>query len=114
MTGITPFRGENPLAIMMQHVHEMPTPPALINPNISPELSVVILRSIAKDANMRFQTASAMTIALAQALRIAIPSSLSRPGNVNEQTEYNPLQRFLQHHQALRLHHLQWVMHRLN
>jgi len=92
MTGITPFRGENPLAIMMQHVHEMPTPPALINPNISPELSVVILRSIAKDANMRFQTASAMTIALAQALRIAVPSSLSRPGNVNEQTEYNPLQ----------------------
>jgi eukaryotic-like serine/threonine-protein kinase len=92
MTGITPFRGENPLAIIMQHVHEMPTPPALINPNISPELSGLILRSIAKDANLRFQTASAMTIALAQALRIAVPSSLSRPGNANEQTEYNPLQ----------------------
>jgi eukaryotic-like serine/threonine-protein kinase len=92
MTGITPFRGENPLAIMMQHVHEMPTPPALINTNISPELSGVILRSIAKDPNMRFQTASAMTIALAQAFRIAVPSSLSRPENANEQTEYNPLQ----------------------
>jgi eukaryotic-like serine/threonine-protein kinase len=92
MTGITPFRGENPLAILMQHVHEMPTPPALINANISPELSEVILRSIAKDPNMRFQTASEMTIALAQAFKIAVPSSLSRPGNVNEQTEYNPLQ----------------------
>jgi serine/threonine-protein kinase len=92
MTGITPFRGENPLAILMQHVHEMPTPPALINPKISPELSSVILQSIAKDPNMRFQTASAMTVALAQAFRIAVPSSLSRPGNVTEQTEYNPLQ----------------------
>jgi len=92
MTGITPFRGENVLAILMQHVHEMPNPPTLINPNISPELSGVILRSIAKDPDMRFQTASAMTIALAQALRIAVPSSLSRPGNVSEQTEYNPLQ----------------------
>jgi hypothetical protein len=33
-----------------------------------------------------------MTIALAQAFKIAVPSSLSRPGNVNEQPEYNPLQ----------------------
>jgi serine/threonine protein kinase len=92
MTGITPFRGENPLAVMMQHVHEMPTPPTLINANVSQELSGVILRSIAKDPNKRFQTASAMTIALAQAFKVAVPSSLSRPGNVNEQTEYNPLQ----------------------
>ena len=92
MTGITPFRGENPLAIMMQHVHEMPPPPALINPNISSELSGVILRSIAKDPNMRFQTASAMTIALAQAFKVAVPASLSKPEIVNAQPEYNPLQ----------------------
>ena len=92
MTGITPFRGENPIAIMMQHVHEMPTPPALINPNISSELSGVILRSIAKDPNMRFPTASAMTIALAMAFKVAVPSSLSKPGAANEQPEFNPLQ----------------------
>ena len=92
LTGITPFRGENPIAIMMQHVHEMPTPPALINPNISSELSGVILRSIAKDPNMRFPTASAMTIALAQAFKVAVPSSLSKPGAANEQPEFNPLQ----------------------
>jgi eukaryotic-like serine/threonine-protein kinase len=92
MTGITPFRGENPLAIMMQHVYETPPPPTLINPNISPELSGVILRSIAKDPNMRFQTASAMTIALAQAFKVAVPASLSKPENVNAQPEYNPLQ----------------------
>ncbi len=92
MTGITPFRGENPFAIMMQHVHEMPPPPALINPDVSTEISGVILRSIAKDPNMRFPTASAMTIALAQAFRVAVPSSLSKSGIVNEQSEYNPLQ----------------------
>jgi serine/threonine protein kinase len=92
MTGITPFRGENPLSIMMQHVHNMPTPPALINPNVSPELSAVILRSIAKDPNLRFTTASAMTIALSQALRVAVPSNLSKPEIMNKQLEYNPLQ----------------------
>src|SRR5205823_5521059 len=92
MTGVTPFRGENPFSIMMQHVHEMPTPPTLINPNVPSELSAVILRSIAKDPDVRFPTASAMTIALAQALRIAVPSSLSKPGIMDEQPEYNPLQ----------------------
>jgi serine/threonine-protein kinase len=92
VTGITPFRGENPLAIMMQHVNEMPTPPALINPDVSPELSAVILRSIAKDPDSRFTTASAMTVALAQALRVAVPSNLSKPEIMNKQLEYNPLQ----------------------
>ncbi|HYX49200.1 MAG TPA: protein kinase [Ktedonobacteraceae bacterium] len=92
MTGITPFRGENPLAIMMQHVHETPPPPALINPNISSELSSVILQSIAKDPNMRFPTASALTTALAQALKVPVPASLGKPKIIHEQTEYNPLQ----------------------
>ncbi len=92
VTGVTPFRGENPLAIMMQHLHEKPTPPALINAQVSPELSAVILRSIAKDPDMRFSTASAMTIALAQALQVTVPSSLSKPEIMNKQLEYNPLQ----------------------
>ncbi|HEX6108288.1 MAG TPA: protein kinase [Ktedonobacteraceae bacterium] len=92
VTGITPFRGENPLSIMMQHVNEMPTPPALINPNVSPDLSAVILRSVAKDPDSRFTTASAMTVALAQALRVAVPSNLSKPEIMNKQLEFNPLQ----------------------
>ncbi len=92
MTGITPFRGENPLAIMMQHVQEAPPPPALINPNISEELSEVILHSIAKDPDMRFQTASAMTVALAHAFKVAVPASLSKPEIEKAQPEFNPLQ----------------------
>jgi eukaryotic-like serine/threonine-protein kinase len=91
-TGITPFRGENPLAIMMQHVYEAPPPPALINPNISSKLSDVIVQSIAKDPDKRFQAASAMTIALAQACEVAVPSSLSKPEIASERTVYNPLQ----------------------
>jgi eukaryotic-like serine/threonine-protein kinase len=77
---------------MMQHVHEVPNPPGLINPHVSPELSEVILQSIAKDPDKRFPTASAMTVALAQAMHVAAPSSLRKPGIRNEQTEFNPLQ----------------------
>jgi len=77
---------------MMQHIHEIPNPPNLINPKLSPTLSAVVLRSIAKDPDARFPTASAMTVALAQALDVPVPSSLSKPKTMSEQPEYNPLQ----------------------
>ncbi len=92
VTGITPFRGDSPIAIMMQHMQERPTPPDLINTNISPSLSTVVLQSIAKDPEARFSTATAMTVALAQALDQPVPTNLSKPRSVNEQPDYNPLQ----------------------
>src|SRR5260370_29786564 len=92
VTGVTPFRGDNPIAIMMQHVQERPTPPDLINTNISPSLSTVVLQSIAKDPKARFPTATAMTVALAQALDQPVHTNLSKPRSVNEQPDYNPLQ----------------------
>ncbi len=92
VTGVTPFRGDNPIAIMMQHVQEKPTPPTLINTNISPSLSTVVLQSIAKDPKARFSTATAMAVALAQALDQPVPTSLNKPRSVNEQPDYNPLQ----------------------
>ena len=75
-TGVTPFRGDSLLAILMQHYQELPTPPALINPNIPPALSEVILKSIAKDPNARYSSASAMTIELAEALIVPVPAEL--------------------------------------
>jgi serine/threonine protein kinase len=97
-TGVTPFRGDSLLAILMQHVQELPTPPTLINPQISPALSEVILKSIAKDPDARFQSASAMTIALAEALNVPVPVELFNPattveiGEVNRAPAQNPLQ----------------------
>src|SRR5579884_278096 len=75
-TGITPFRADSVMAILMQHYQELPTPPTLINPHIPPALSEVILKSIAKNPDARFQSASAMTIALAQALNVPVPAEL--------------------------------------
>jgi eukaryotic-like serine/threonine-protein kinase len=77
-TGITPFRADSVMAILMQHYQELPTPPALINPHIPPALSEVILKSIAKDPDARFQSASTMTIALAQSLNVPVPVELRR------------------------------------
>ncbi len=77
-TGVTPFRGDSLMVILFQHLQEMPTPPALINPHIPPALSEVILKSIAKKPEDRFPSASAMTTAVAEALNIPVPSELSR------------------------------------
>ena len=92
LTGVTPFRGEGPIAIMIQHMFERPTPPELINSRISPTMSAVVLQSIAKDPAARFPSASAMTIALAQAMNVPVPASLDQTRRLSEQLDFNPLQ----------------------
>ena len=82
-TGVTPFRADTTIAILMQHLHERPTPPALINPHIPPAVSEIILKSIAKRPEDRYFSATDMTMALAQALNIPLPGrspSISNAG----------------------------------
>lgn len=79
MTGVTPFRGDTQFAIIMQHLQETPTPPMLINPHIPQKVSEVILKSISKQPEERFPSASALTIALAQAFNMPIPAPLASP-----------------------------------
>ncbi len=94
-TGTLPFHGEDSSAIMRQHIHAMPPSPALINPNISPDLASVIMRGLAKDPAMRFASASSMTVALAEAFHQPVPEKLSLPAYVtndmSEPTYYKPL-----------------------
>lgn len=90
LTGITPFRGDNPLAIMLQHVEDEPPLPSLINPRVSPALSAVVLQSIAKDPQERFPSARAMTKALARAFHLPVPALLE--GSGESLSHYNPLQ----------------------
>ncbi len=89
MTGVTPFRNAAAMALVVQHIYEQPTAPELINPRISPELSAVILKSIAKKPGDRFPTASALSIALAQALQVPVPEALqqtdTRTNSLNKQ-----------------------------
>src|SRR5260370_912644 len=77
-TGALPYRGNRPVAIMMQHINASPTPPALMNPTISPALANVILRSLAKDPAARFPSASSMAVALAKSLNMPVPESLDQ------------------------------------
>ncbi len=75
-TGVQPFRGETITAIAMQHITTTPTAPDLVNPDIPPALSKVILRCLAKDPAARFSSASALTAAVAEALNVPIPADM--------------------------------------
>ncbi|MBA2288243.1 MAG: serine/threonine protein kinase [Ktedonobacteraceae bacterium] len=85
-TGVLPFRGNRPIAIMMQHLNALPTPPEVMNPTISSPLSNVILRSLAKEPGQRFPSASSLTIALAHALNIPAPEELRHAAYVAEES----------------------------
>lgn len=66
-TGTVPFRGDTSTAIISQHLHSLPTPPALINPVVPSGLSEVILRAIAKDPGARYPNVSTFAAAIAGA-----------------------------------------------
>ena len=82
-TGVTPFRGESLMELLMRHFNDTPTPPILINPELPQEVSDVILKSIAKEPQDRFASASAMTIALAEAFKLPVPSELQKSSSIS-------------------------------
>lgn len=56
VTGQLPFEGETPLSIAMKHKGEIPKDPKDINPQISDDLSQLILMCLAKGKEERFQS----------------------------------------------------------
>ncbi|AKN70266.1 serine/threonine protein kinase [Streptomyces sp. PBH53] len=55
-----PFTGETPLSVVYQHVQDIPTPPSDVSEGCPPELDGLVMRSLAKDPDDRFQTAEEM------------------------------------------------------
>ncbi|MFD9004883.1 protein kinase [Streptomyces sp. NPDC059582] len=55
-----PFTGETPLSVVYQHVQDIPTPPSEAAAVSPPELDGLVMRSLAKDPDDRFQTAEEM------------------------------------------------------
>ena len=64
VTGKRPFDGESAISVAMQHIESEPVRPAIINPNISPSLDIVILKAMEKDTFERYQSATQMLIDL--------------------------------------------------
>jgi eukaryotic-like serine/threonine-protein kinase len=64
LTGRTPFDGDTPVAVAMQHIQDTPLPPSQFNPNIPPALEEIILRCMEKVPEMRYRDGSTLARAL--------------------------------------------------
>ncbi len=64
LTGRTPFDGDTPVAVAMQHIQDAPIPPSQLNPNIPPALEEIVLRCLEKIPEMRYRDGSTLARAL--------------------------------------------------
>jgi eukaryotic-like serine/threonine-protein kinase len=57
LTGRPPFTGDSPVAIAYKHVREDPVPPGRINQDVPDSLEAVVMKSMAKNPENRYQNA---------------------------------------------------------
>jgi hypothetical protein len=71
LTGRVPFTAETPYAVVYKHVQDPPPSARALNPSLSEELELVLLKCLAKNPGERYQNANAFV----RAVRQAIPDS---------------------------------------
>src|SRR5204863_5121119 len=64
VTGKRPFDGDSQFSIMAAHLERPPVPPITHDPSVPPALNELILLSVSREADARFQTADAFRNAL--------------------------------------------------
>jgi len=69
VTGEKPFHGDSNFSIMAAHIQQAPTPPVQLHPGLPDGLNEIILTSIAKSADDRFQSADAFRNAIKSVLQ---------------------------------------------
>ncbi|SDB80531.1 serine/threonine protein kinase [Raineyella antarctica] len=57
LTGRPPFTGDSPVSVAYQHVREQAPAPSTIVPTLGPDLDAVLLKSLEKSPDRRYQTA---------------------------------------------------------
>ncbi|MEZ4644154.1 MAG: protein kinase [Chloroflexota bacterium] len=73
LSGKAPYEADTPVQVLMKHILE-PVPHILmVNPELTPAIDEVIARSLAKDADARYATATLMAHALATVIRSDTP-----------------------------------------
>jgi serine/threonine protein kinase len=96
VTGVHPFRDDSVYNLMSAHVHQAPTPPSQVAPDIPPALNEIILRALEKDPARRFQTAEEFRSALIGLLNeqktIPVAASPETEGTLSQPSMTSPPQ----------------------
>ena len=69
LTGRVPFDADTPVSVALKHMQEEPIAAIVANPNIPIAVNDIIMKSLKKDPNLRYQSATAMLIDLKRALK---------------------------------------------
>ena len=94
LTGRVPFDGEAPVSIALKHVSELPVPPGRARPGIPPALEAVVMRSLEKDPERRFQSAEEFVAALEAARRAPARQVILEPTPGEPWVEEEPRSRW--------------------
>jgi hypothetical protein len=79
VTGEKPFHGDSNFSIMSAHIQQTPRPPVELHPGLPAGLNEVILTSIAKSPDQRFQSAEAFRNALKSVKGSSAPTQVPLP-----------------------------------
>jgi eukaryotic-like serine/threonine-protein kinase len=74
LTGELPFKGDTPIAIVMQHLHHQVRPPKEINLEVPERLNAITMRLLAKEPEQRYPDAAALIDDLKRAMGAEIPT----------------------------------------
>ncbi|WP_083910616.1 Stk1 family PASTA domain-containing Ser/Thr kinase [Effusibacillus pohliae] len=69
LTGELPFSGESPISVALKHLQEHFVEPRQLNPKIPQSVENIILKALAKNPEVRYQSAKEMFVDLDQALQ---------------------------------------------
>lgn len=89
LTGRPPFTGDSPVSIAYQHVSEMPTPPSQVDGGVTSDVDTVVMHSLSKRADDRYQTAAEFRIDVDRAVA-GSPVTAAVPMVVGEHTQQMP------------------------
>ncbi len=73
ITGSTPFKGEDPMAILYQHVHQAPPPMTSFGVQVPASVETAVLRALAKDPTKRYASAHEFANVLRASLQPGAP-----------------------------------------
>ena len=100
LTGEPPFTGDSPVAVAYQHVRENPNPPSAVDTAVNPSMDAIVLKSLAKNVDNRYQSAAEMRDDIERALdgqpvnapavMMEPPTAVRRPGGGGPATTAMP------------------------
>src|SRR5262249_39778710 len=89
LTGVPPFRSDDPRGVIHQHLLSLPPRPSAINSDINQPLEDVVLRALSKDRHQRFADIAALVAAFQKA--VAPPRPPTAPLRPRETTNALPI-----------------------